>query len=162
MRRMMFLSVGLTAWALAACGPKPSEAPPTPAPAPAPVAATPAAPPAPEAPAANNGLAPDGYPLRLAANGFSPAWQARFEGDTLQYEVPETSGPDSALRSVKAARSPYATGFYAEGKEGETVIGLDITKGPCDVATEGGAPREFNATLTYGQQTYKGCADAVR
>ncbi|MDO5691937.1 MAG: hypothetical protein Q4G70_05550 [Pseudomonadota bacterium] len=156
------LSLSVLVLMLSACEQR-SEPP---APAPAPTAA-----PAPEAdstpaPASEAAAAPDGAdsgPLtRFTAFGFSPAWQANVDGEELEFDVPETTGVDQPLRRIAVERSAYAKGVTFEGKDGDVAVSLDIRSGPCDKATEDDKPREFFATLTYGNSTYKGCADAPR
>ncbi|MDO5686839.1 MAG: hypothetical protein Q4G42_05605 [Neisseria sp.] len=148
--------------ALAACG-QPAQpaaeqaAPPAAtAPAAAPVmeAVTEAAPEA-AAPAAEN----DGPITAFSANGFSPAWMAEVNGDLLVFEVPDFATPDASTRTITVERSASAKGVNFDGLDGEVGVTLDINGKEC---TKTGEKREFTATLTYGGQSYHGCADALR
>ena len=135
--------------ALAACSPQ-SEAPPV-APA-APVTAASAPAPA----------APEGAITRYKANGYSPAWQVEVEGAQVHLQVPEIDGPDVQPVTLAAERSAADTGVTYTGQHDGTPFTLNLRPGPCTKATEGDAPREFHATLEYGQSHYEGCADALR
>lgn len=133
---------------LAACSPS------VPEPAAAPVVAASEVAPAP-APAPES----DGPISRFKADGSSPAWQATLDGDQLRFEVPETMGPDSLPRTITVTRLAYAKGANYDGRDGAVSVTLDINAKPCNRT---GAEREFTATLSYGQQTYHGCADRLR
>ena len=91
----MTAAAGLLCMSLAACS-KPAEKAPAPAPA-APATTAPAAAPAPAptaaAPAAANATT-DTVVTKFKANGFSPAWEAMIDGNTVTFEVPEIMTPD--------------------------------------------------------------------
>lgn len=135
--------------ALTACNPE-SGAPP---------AAPSAAPPAATAPAP---AVPEGVIVRYKANGYSPAWLTEVDGAQVRLKVPEIDGPDVQPVTLPVERSAAATGVTYTGQHDGTPFTLHIRPGPCTKATEGGAPREFHATLEYGQSHYEGCADALR
>ncbi|MDO5652750.1 MAG: hypothetical protein Q4G39_01400 [Brachymonas sp.] len=136
----------------------------TPPAAPAAPAPTPVPAPTPPTPAPAEAAAPaqDGPVTHFTAYGFSPAWQAEVNGDRLSFDVPETVGVDEPQRVITVTRSAYAKGVNYDGTDGDVAVTLDISSGPCDKATEGNGPREFHATLSYGNSTYRGCADGVR
>ena len=101
----------------------------------------------------------DGPISHFKANGFSPAWNAEIDGDTIRFEVPETVTPDSKPRIAKVIRQAYAKGANFDGKDGKTRFSLDIKGTECKKT---GDRREFTATFQYGKRTYRGCADAVK
>ena len=149
---MRFFPLTAMLLALAACG-KPAEPPKAEVPPPPPLAA-----PRMEAPAAAPQTA--AAPItRFKANGFSPAWTAEIDGNTLRFEVPDTAGPDSKPRSAKVGRLAYAKGINFDGKDGDVPFTLDINGKTCDRT---GQAREFTATFSYGRHTYHGCADRVQ
>ena len=162
---LMSTMAGLLCVGFAACS-KPAEKPATPvAPAPttAPATTAPAAPAAngvaPTAPAAPAAAANNGPISRFKANGSSPAWEATIDGDSVTFEVPETTTPDGKKRTIKVERSAYAKGANYNGKDGNVPFSLDINGKEC---VKTGAKREFTATLAYGKSVYKGCADALK
>lgn len=106
--------------------------------------------------------ASDGPVTRFHAYGFSPAWQADVDGNTLTFDVPETTGVDQPLRKIEVERLAFAKGVDYNGQDGKVEVIFTVKSGPCDRATDNDKPREFHATLQYGKQTYHGCADAVR
>lgn len=117
------------------------------------------------APAVVPAVGSDAPVARFSANGFSPAWRAEVDGDTVKLDVPEHQRVDPGFTSIKAERSAYAKGAEFTGKDGATAFTLTLDgKTRCDKATtaDGPATREFNATLRYGKTTYRGCADAVK
>lgn len=157
---LMSTMAGLLCVGLVACS-KPAEKPAAPV-APAPTTA-PAAPAAngvaPTAPAAPAAAANNGPISRFKANGSSPAWEATIDGDSVTFEVPETTTPDGKKRTIKVERSAYAKGANYNGKDGNVPFSLDINGKEC---VKTGAKREFTATLAYGKSVYKGCADALK
>lgn len=108
----------------------------------------------------------DGSPMtRFSANGFSPAWRAAVDGDTVKLDVPEHARVDPGFTTVKAERSAYAKGVEFSGKDGATDFVLTLDgRTRCEKAgdADGKTDREFNATLTYGKTIYRGCADALK
>ena len=162
MRRRFVVSAAavIAGLSLAACQ-KPAEAPAaaaTEAPAAAP-AATPAAPATSPTPAADEGIV-----TRFKANGFSPAWRAEVDGDTVKLDVPEHQRVDPGFATLKAERLAYAKGVEYSGKDGDVEFTLSIDgKGRCDKASDenGKTGREFTATLNYGKSVYRGCADRM-
>lgn len=108
----------------------------------------------------------DGSPMRrFSANGFSPAWRAEVDGDTVKLDVPEHARVDPGFTTVKAERSAYAKGVEFSGKDGATDFVLTLHgRTRCEKAgdADGKIDREFNATLIYGKTTYRGCADALK
>ena len=157
---LMTAAAGLLCMSLAACS-KPAEKAPAPAPA-APATTAPAAAPAPAptaaAPAAANATT-DTVVTKFKANGFSPAWEAMIDGNTVTCEVPEIMTPDGKKHTIKVERSAYAKGATFNGKDGNTPFSLDIKTSEC---IKTGDKRQFTATLAYGKSVYKGCADAVK
>ena len=106
---------------------------------------------------------PDTAAKNFKAYGFSPAWQAEVRNCSLSFDVPETTGVDKPLRSIKTECGEInAEGITFKGQDGKVAVTLEVRSGPCEKATQGDGPREFHAKLTYGKQTYQGCADAVR
>ncbi len=102
---------------------------------------------------------------RFSANGFSPAWRAEVDGDTVKLDVPEHKRVDPGFTTIKAERAPYAKGVEFSGKDGDVDFVLTIDgRSRCEKAgdAEGRTNREFSATLSYGKSTYEGCADAVK
>ena len=158
----MTAAAGLLCMSLAACS-KPAEKAPASASA-APATTAPAAAPAPAptavaaAPAAANATT-DTVVTKFKANGFSPAWEAMIDGNTVTFEVPEIMTPDGKKHTIKVERSAYAKGATFNGKDGNTPFSLDIKGAEC---IKTGDKREFTATLAYGKSVYKGCADAVK
>lgn len=101
----------------------------------------------------------------FSANGFSPAWRAEVAGDTVKLDVPEHARVDPGFTTVTAKRGAYAKGVEFSGKDAGTDFVLTIDgRTRCDKAGDanGKTDREFNATLTYGKTSYRGCADAVK
>ena len=157
------LLAGMVALALTACGPsgKAATSAPTPTP-PASAAASSAQAPSCDITAAACDAPGESPVTHFTANGFSPAWQAEADRDTLTLLLPDFGGPDVQAHTLKVEHTATAKGADYVGNDGGSAITLSIASGPCDISTEGGQPREFHATLRYGQQTYQGCADAVR
>lgn len=131
--------------------------------------ATPAAAEGDAAAAADVPLGPDGKPLgdtvvtAYYANGFSPAWEAHIDGDTIRFSVPEIETPDNDLRTAKVERLPYAKGVEYNGQDGKVDFTLNVRSRSCTKSlNKDEKSREFTATFRYGDKTYKGCADAVR
>ncbi len=102
---------------------------------------------------------------RFSANGFSPAWRAEVDGENVKLDVPEHARVDPGFTTVKADRAPYSKGVEFSGKDGDVEFVLTIDgRTRCDKAGDanGKTDREFVATLSYGNSTYSGCADAVK
>ncbi len=161
MKHQLFMTAaaGMLSMSLIACS-KPAEKAPAPAAPAAPTASAPAATPtpAPAAPAASATTA-DTVVTKFKANGFSPAWEAMIDGNTVSFEVPETMTPDGKKRAIRVERSAYAKGATFNGKDGNVPFSLDIKTSEC---VKTGDKRQFAATLAYGKSVYKGCADAVK
>lgn len=107
----------------------------------------------------------EGPVTRFSANGFSPAWRAEVDGDTVKLDVPEQKRVDPGFTTVPAKRSAYAKGVEFSGKDAGVDFTLTIDgRERCNKASDanGKMDREFSATLRYGKSTYKGCADAVK
>lgn len=158
---------GLTAAILLAACNKPAEAP-TDTAAPAEQAAVPTTgsevPPPEMIPNTDTPATTDGSEAvitRFKANGVSPAWRAEVDGDSIKLDVPEHDRVDPGFTTVTAERVAHAKGVEYSGKDGDVAFTLTIDgKSRCDGSDENGkTDREFSATLTYGKNTYRGCAD---
>lgn len=106
--------------------------------------------------------ASDGIVTRFKANGYSPAWRAEIDGDSVKLDVPEHGRMDPGFTSLAAERLAYSKGVEFSGKDGDVAFTLTIDgRTRCDRSSDadGNTDREFNATLIYGRSTYRGCAD---
>lgn len=118
-----------------------------------------------EAPATDTPAHADGSNTlltRFTANGFSPAWRAEIDGESVKLDVPEHGRVDPGFTTLAAERLAEANGVEFTGKDGEVAFTLTIDgQTRCATASDadGNTDREFNATLTYGRSTYHGCAD---
>lgn len=107
----------------------------------------------------------EGPITRFKANGFSPAWRAEVDGETVRLDMPEHGRVDPGFTTVPATRSAYSKGVEFTGRDGDVEFTLNIDgRMRCNKAgdEDGRLDREFGATLQYGKVTYKGCADAVK
>lgn len=161
---------------LAACKPTTESAPAAPATATAPAAsdetAMPAEPAATDAAASTStppaatpdSTATDGIGTRFKANGFSPAWRAEVDGDTVKLDMPEHERMDPGFTTIQAKRSTHAQGVEFNGKDGAHAFTLTLDgKERCNRSSDenGKLDREFTATLRYGKTVYHGCADRM-
>ena len=153
----------LLAGVLAGCQPStdagaPAAAPAAPADAPAAPAQAPEV--SPEATGAEQEAAVEA--VGLYANGFSPAWEAHLEGDTLRFSVPETGTPDNDLRTVQVKSAEQDGLVRYTGQDGEVALALEVRQEACTKSLNGEEKsRDFSATFRYGKSSYQGCADAV-
>lgn len=159
MRRTLLVGGMLAALSVAACKPA-APVDPAAAPAPAPAVEGQVDDPAPQVV-----TGPGSSPItRFSANGFSPAWRAEVDGNSVKLDVPEHARVDPGFTTVNVERAPYATGAEYRGKDGDVDFVLTIDgRQRCRTAGDanGKTDREFSATLAYGATTYHGCADAM-
>lgn len=167
MRRLSSISPLALALALplAACTPATE---PTPSAAPAASSPQTAAAPAPADGKESEAAAPAaddvGVVTRFKANGFSPAWRAEVDGNTVKLDVPEHARADPGFTTLRAERSAYAKGVEFNGKDGQQAFTLTLDgKTRCNRSSDedGKLDREFTATLRYGKTVYHGCADRM-
>lgn len=95
---------------------------------------------------------------RINANGFSPAWEANVEGDSVTFLVPDLKEP-GMKRTIQVQRSIYSKGVTYNGKDGAIPVSFDVKNMEC---IKTGEKREFTATLAYGGSVYRGCADGMQ
>lgn len=156
---ILFVTIAM---ALAACNKPVDSAAPAEQPAAPAEAATQA--PAPEAaPAADT--APEATEAAgFKANGFSPAWRAEVDGDTVKLDVPEHGRIDQGFNTASATKASDGAKTTYTGKDGKVDFTLTLDgSSRCKLASDenGKTDREFSATLKYGNSTYQGCADKM-
>lgn len=100
----------------------------------------------------------EGVPVAAwRAFGNEPFWSVRVEGETLVFSTPE----NQAGTVLQARRVPSLVGVVMLGEADGREFNLTISPGECNDGMSDNR-YEHTATWTYGDTTYRGCAEAAK